>query len=108
MRLAAMGTHHGLVFWSPCHVGVEETLQGRFARAQQRSKAMSATALTADEEIRRLRKLTEATHDLSKPCPRLTLHEEPPALAEQWTVVVRAITRCGQFLRSAARVPVTR
>jgi len=56
---------------------------------------MSATALTADEEIRRLRKLAEATQDLSKPCPRLTAHAEPAALPGSWSALGRAISRCG-------------
>ena len=62
---------------------------------------MSATALTADEEIRRLRKLAEATHDLSKPCPRLASPAEPPAFAGLQTAVVRAIARCAKRLLNA-------
>jgi hypothetical protein len=69
---------------------------------------MSATALTADEEIRRLRKLAESTQDWSKPCPRLTSHAEPPALAGSRTVLVRAITRCGEQWRRMVRAGTAR
>jgi hypothetical protein len=69
---------------------------------------MSATALTADEEIRRLRKIAEATRDLSRPCPRLTPHAEPSVTADLLTAFAQAIAWSGERLRRAARVRVAR
>jgi hypothetical protein len=69
---------------------------------------MIATSLTADAEIRRLRKLGEATHDWCEP----TRHPLPPARRAAMAAAWRAIGSAGQSVlarfagtRTTANVP---
>jgi hypothetical protein len=76
-------------------------------RANEEDQPMIATSLTADAEIRRLRKLGEATHDWCEP----TTHPMPPTwrafaatvLRAICTTVHRAVDRCARS--NTAHVP---
>jgi hypothetical protein len=77
-------------------------------RANEEDQRMIATSLTADAEIRHLRKLGEATHDWCEPSPYPLPPTRSAATAVAWRAVGAAVQRIlARFagVRTTANVP---